>query len=732
MNDPKIRAVSTVDPHGLNIELRIFIVSVFALALEVALIRWISTEIRIFAYFKNLTLIACFFGLGLGCLIGASPRNGTSGKFASMDFWRTFPMLFGFCAAVTIPKRLGYDPYRTLTAVLGQFNEMPLWTWGSAEDLPPGTWFSLALLVVLFFWITDLFVPAGRLLGLWMEQAPNKFRAYSVNVLGSLVGIGWFTVVSFLALPPAVWFATTLLPACALVVQWRDRVIAFFGTAAIAVLFLVTAPTGEVVHWSPYQKLAVSPLMLQSPNGPAVPAGHLVRVNETFYQRISNFDKEYLASNEKLFPETTDSDYLGYNVPYRIIEAPERVLVVGAGTGNDVAAALRNGARQVDAVEIDPEIVAIGRTLHPEKPYNDPRVTVHVDDARSFFNHTHERYDMIVFGALDSHALSSSLSNIRLDNYVYTVESFTAARDLLKNDGLMVVVFSAEREFILQRLKDMLALAFGHQPLYFNNLEIRALGPAGGGPTLLIDRHNSMVERIENGNEQLRRAVLDRRIALDETAVPPATDDWPYLYLERRTIPQLYLVVMGALLVVALLLVRPFLGDLRRLDVHFFLLGAAFLLVEVQGISKMSLLFGTTWLVNAIVLAAIMIMILLANALAPRLQTSHLPVAYGMLFASMMLSYAWPAASLLALSGATKVIASGAILTLPVFFAGLIFVTTFAACKHPGEALGANLFGALLGGALESGSFLIGVGALALVAIVLYAGSLATILIRRR
>jgi spermidine synthase len=724
---------SRAQPAGLGLELRIFLVSVFGLALEVALIRWISTEIRIFAYFKNLTLIACFFGLGLGCLVGSSPGEGASAKLGRrLRFWWTFPILLGLCAVVTIPKHLGYDFYGTLTAVLGRFNEMPLWTWGTGETASPASWFALLWLVLLFLWITILFVPAGQLLGAWMEQAPNKFRAYSVNVLGSLVGIGWFTVVSFLALPPAVWFVTTLLPACALVVGLRERALAILGTAAIGVLFLLTTPAVEEVHWSPYQKLAVSPLTLRAKSGPPVPAGYLVRVNEAFYQRISSFDRAYLAANRELFPEGADSDYLGYNVPYRIVQAPERVLIVGAGTGNDVAAALRNGAGHVDAVEIDPEIVSIGRALHPEKPYDDPRVSVHVDDARSFFNHTHEHYDMVVFGALDSHALSSSLSNIRLDNYVYTVESFAAARELLKDDGLMVVVFSAERQFILQRLEGMLTRAFGHAPFYFQNLEIRALGPAGGGPTLLIDRQDTVAQRIRNGDARLASAVLERQQILEQTGIPLATDDWPYLYLERRTIPQLYLAVMGALVVVALLLVRPFIGHVRRLDPHFFLLGAAFLLVEVQGISKMALLFGTTWLVNAIVLSAIMIMILLANAVAPRLNARRLAWAYAALFASLLLSYAWPAASLLALSGATKVVASGALLTLPVFFAGLIFVTTFAACPHPGAALGANLFGALLGGALESTSFVIGVGALALLALALYGGSLAVILARRR
>jgi hypothetical protein len=54
---------------------------------------------------------------------------------------------------------------------------------------------------------------------------------------------------------------------------------------------------------------------------------------------------------------------LVYNLPFRLAPAAERVLVVGAGTGNDVAAALRNGARMVDAVEIDPTILALGANM---------------------------------------------------------------------------------------------------------------------------------------------------------------------------------------------------------------------------------------------------------------------------------------------------------------------------------------------------------------------------------
>src|SRR5439155_26124908 len=68
----------------------------------------------------------------------------------------------------------------------------------------------------------------------------------------------------------------------------------------------------------------------------------------------------------------------------------DRVLVIGAGTGSDVALALRHGAGHVDAVEIDPFIGAIGRSDHPTRPYDDPRVTLHIDDGRNFVRNSDE------------------------------------------------------------------------------------------------------------------------------------------------------------------------------------------------------------------------------------------------------------------------------------------------------------------------------------------------------
>ena len=135
-----------------------------------------------------------------------------------------------------------------------------------------------------------------------------------------------------------------------------------------------------------------------------------------------NLSSKFTSENPELF-ETVPVKFNAYNIPYRFYPAPPSVLVLGAGSGNDVAAAVRNGAGPLVAVEIDPLILKLGRELHFEKPYDSPRVQVVLDDARSYIQNSSDKFDVIVFSLLDSHTTASHFSNIRLDNYVYTVES---------------------------------------------------------------------------------------------------------------------------------------------------------------------------------------------------------------------------------------------------------------------------------------------------------------------
>ena len=112
-------------------------------------------------------------------------------------------------------------------------------------------------------------------------------------------------------------------------------------------------------------------------------------------------------------------------------KAPKKILIVGSGTGNDTAYALQKGVKKIDAVEIDPVIIDIGRNYHPQKPYQSNKVNVIQNDARNFIQHTKNKYDLIVYGLLDSHASLSGRGGIRLDSYVYTVEAFKESKKIL-------------------------------------------------------------------------------------------------------------------------------------------------------------------------------------------------------------------------------------------------------------------------------------------------------------
>jgi hypothetical protein len=694
---------------------KLFLLSIFLLFLEMVLIRWISTEIRVFAYFSNLTLIACFLGIGAGCLFSQRPRP---------TFVWTMPAVTAFCLVVMLPKDLGHDLYRPVTAFLGDFNEMPLWMWGSTSDKPILPRLGALLLLVALFWgIVGLFIPGGRLMGVLFQECPYRLKAYSVNIAGSLAGVWLFSLVSARMLPPWIWFGGAGLLALPLLPRWRERWATVVCVAVLVGLLVYDRFPGSPVVWSPYQRLRIEQVFRARPDGSMISMGYQLDVNDTFYQRALNLSPEFLLRDIDLWPDATDYAYLGYNLIYRLLPpAPENVLIVGAGTGNDVAAALRNGARHVDAVEIDPAIVAIGRGLHPEQPYSDPRVSVFVDDARSFLKKTRRRYDLVWFGALDSHTLTSSFSNLRIDNYVYTVESFREARQLLKDDGLMALVFAVERPFIGLRLANMLEAAFGQAPCAFMAPEIRGFSGGGGGPTFLAAKDGRLGERL--AAEERVRGIIEERALHYEGSVPLGTDDWPYLYLESRTIPRLYIIVMGILLVGAMLAARRFVGDVRTLDWPFFAMGAAFLLVEVQSVSKMAMLFGSTWTVNAIVVSCVMVTILLANAyVAWRPLRSLLPF-YGALAAALVLNLVFPFRALLFLPALAKGLSAGGIMALPVLFSGVIFAAVFSRSREAGKSLGANILGAIAGGACEALSFLIGINALGLVAIAFYVWSL--------
>lgn len=670
----------------------LFLLGALVLFLEVVLIRWVGTEIRIFAYLGNLVLVVCFFGVGLGCY-----RAGRS-----VDLTRFGVNLLLLVALVSNPLRLEALELQNVTVLLSGFEDSPIWNvkWdGSALRIVLG----LGLVGALLYLITFTFVPVGQLLGRAFEESQKIVRAYSFNIAGSLAGVWLFNVLSWRCAPPVTWFATAaVLAAPLLVTRGRQGRIAT-GLAAVApILVWMGIPGGSQTVWSPYQKLTLAPYFAANETN-RVQQGFVLEVNGTHFQQMVDSSDAFHASHPDIF-NMDDVRRGRFNTPFPLKRDARRVLIVGAGTGNNAAEALRQGVEQVDCVEIDPQIYALGKQHHPEHPYDSPRVHMTVNDARALFKQARGPYDVIWFAWLDAHTQASSYNNLRLDHYVYTEESLHEAKRLLADDGLLFINFHVIRPWIGDRLFVLLRSVFGHDPLMYQKVLPAALG-RGSHQYVLI-----------NANRPINPTGLPEPVAANLVQMPgttrPTTDDWPYLYLPRARIPKLHLVTMLMILGTVALAGRQAFGLKGGLDGHFFALGVAFLLLEVQAVSRATLLFGMTWVVNAIIISAVLIMILAANILSSRYP--RLPVSFiaGGLALTLLALAAIPLAWLNLLGGATKVIVAGAFLTAPAFFAGLLFIRSFATCADRARALGSNLIGALVGGLLESLSFMTGIRAL--------------------
>jgi spermidine synthase len=692
-----------VDVHDLGgfSYRQLILISLVSLFVEMMMIRWVSSEIRIFAYFKNFVLVACFLGFGLGCYF--SRRR--------VQLMAIIAPLLLLTLILKAPISALRRSISVLPALLGASVEVHVW---GVPALPTNWWgmiLALAFVVPLFALIATAFIPFGQLVGWYLESSPKGVAAYSVNVLASLAGIATFMLLCFLNCPPWVWFLVSGL--FLLIVFWRiPQARIALSAVSLACTFLLATPDGSDTrtYWSPYQKLSVLPVHEEGKI-----SSYTLTTNDSWYQQIINLSPEFVQSHAYMF-RNHPVDQNSYNMPYRFYPAPPSVLVLGSGMGNDVAAALRNGAGRVEAIEIDPLILKLGRELHFEHPYQSPRVHVVVNDARSYIENSRDQFDLIVFSLLDSHTTTSHFTNIRIDNYVYTLEALQRARQLLKPDGLFIVKFQVENSWIAGRLFKLLHDTFGQDPIQFQT-------ESG------YDTYGRFF--VSGSPERLAKAVSEPALASylsahSDVPMQPAmvtTDDWPYFYQHAPGLPIIVILVSIAVLVVFGWFLRQASGEGAPLDLHFMLLGAGFMLLEAQIVSKMALLFGTTWIVNAVVVSGLLLLIVGANLVYGAFPRIPFAVAYVGLFLTLVVMYFVPMQKLFFASWTVRALVATVALCTPVFFAGIIFVSSFARVGFRGSSLGSNLFGSLIGGLLESASLWFGLKSLTILAAILYLGS---------
>lgn len=663
-----------------------------SLLLELSMVRWQATVFPFFAFYKNFSVLACFAGLGLGY---ASSREDRIPLFLvpPLFCWQ-FMLMLGM--RYRLPKELFTSLY------LLPFREQLNMGLGQNANFYQGLQIYFVLAVV--FVLTALpFIAIGQVCGAVMERR-EKLSAYGYNLLGSLAGVLLMFVVSAYWTPPSVWFVLGLGGLLLFCAPDRATYLWAAGGVVLALILLEwpAKPAWQRIY-SPYQLLEVGRdsrglLSIQA-------AGH-------YYQHVYDFSLP--AGEERDADVARARSY--YDLPYQLGQKPASVAVVGAGTGNDVAAALRAGAASVDAIEIDPAIILLGKGGHPEHPYADARVRVVNDDARSFLRKGGRQYDLIVFGLLDSHTLLSQASSVRLDSFVYTVEALREARKRLTPQGRISLAFSMLNNQLGRKIFLMMQKAFdGEAPLC-----IRAGYDKG---VVFLESNDREHPMIADAGLLARTGFEDRTefYSNEALAADLPTDDWPFFYMPRRVYPSSYLVMVALVLVLSLGLIASFAG-MRAEASHlpFFLLGAGFMLIETKGITELGLTFGNTWQVIGVVIAGIMVMAFLANLTVQKLQIEKPPVPYLCLLATLLGGW-WIARSGGFPSTVTGRVETVIVLTCPIFFSGIVFSTLLRMRRDISSAMGANLFGAVCGGLMEYNSMYFGFGFLYLLAAAIYA-----------
>jgi SAM-dependent methyltransferase len=672
-----------------------------SLFLELAVIRWQGSIFEFFSFYKNYGLLACFAGLGLGYALARSKEG--------IPLLLIFPLLaWQFILLIALRFGLPTRPY-SLEAI--PFREQLNMGWTATIDQVS----VIYLLITVVFFLTALaFVPVGQLCGKLMERR-TQLSAYGLNLLGSLLGVSIMFLVSFLWTPPIVWFGLCAIALLLFFARKPKTLIVgmIFATVGIVSLAWPVNPLWNRVY-SPYQLLDL---------GYGRDGLMIIRAAGHYFQRVRNLsDATVNASADP--KQRALRDY--YDLAYRIHPAPQDVAIVGAGSGNDVAAALREGAQHVEAIEIDPAILAAGKANHPERPYDDPRVHTVVNDARTFFRNTTGHFDLIVYGLLDSHTLLSHASSVRLDSFVYTVEGIREARSRLKENGILSLSFSVLNKDLGTKFFKMVTAAFdGQEPVCI------ATTNAEGAVMFVQSKEGNLKIPppllAESGFEDHSAFYRDSGLQVDVS-----TDDWPFLYMPRRVYPVSYLVVLGLIVLQSFVLYASFFEERPETShLPFFFLGAGFMLVETKAITEMGLTFGNTWQVIAVAIASILVMAFLGNALVSRLRFRTPYPAYLLLLLSLAAGW-WIAKGGGLPSTTAGRLGTAIVLTCPLLFSGVVFSTLLSTQSRISSVMCMNLLGAMCGGILEYNSMYFGFRFLYVLALGLYAAALISGLTFRR
>jgi hypothetical protein len=696
------------------------IIAALSTIVLVTLLRVVSSELRIFAYFQNYIYASALFGFGVGVINARLQRFRT--------FTNEWFLYFGVLLVLLVGAHFSFVSNLGILKESTSFFYYPKFL----KDLFVHEVTSTAIVFVVFLITAVIFRSLGNEFGRLVEPLPplpSLFRlllgmAGGWLLAGTLIGVGAPPVVLVAVIAAAAYLlggrsATALSNLPVLLMAAVALVSSFSFSTAVRpeALEKITSPSVAATSnfWRPYYHVETFPVTFQGKTLGQAICGNHNPLQFILDMNMNSQEAESLSSScEALTGYSTDY----FDLIYKVVERPANVLILGSGAGNEVVAALRHGAAHVDAVDPDASMFEIGN-LHPQKPYSSPLVRRIAADPRQYLRNTAEKYDLILFANLESQTAFGPFGVLRTDNFIYTLDSFVDARMHLKPHGYAAISFIPIRGWLGMRLAHNSIVAFDKI-----DAELRGL-------------YRNIIIEGRDQNELLGGTLLQKlgpnlvvdNATLSENCVDtfPSYDNWPFVFAQVPSIPRTYLYCI-TLLMLAMMLCSRSLG-IRREDepvvvmtvenLQIALLGGALFLLQDKAAMTFAYNFGCTWdvLVNSAVSTTLVMLIalVLCNRKFSIPGWLFWPMAIGLILSEAILIN-YQAVSYID-NVALRFLASAIVPLIPTFILALAVGRRIKAVELGLIPVGMFCCGAGIGAVFESLDFLAGVSFLDIVAI---------------
>jgi len=354
-------------------------------------------------------------------------------------------------------------------------------------------------------------------------------------------------------------------------------------------------------------------------------------------------------------------DFYSYDIASlpHLVRKSGSVLALGVGAGFDVMMAKYFDKQPIVGVEVNP---LVGKVVNEEfgaysgRPYYQPGVTIHFENARTYVKRDTAQYDIVTVTWVDSGAATGAGAFALTENYLYTVEAFKDYLARLKPDGVLtfmrarhspesdaikgigIAVEALSQRGIANPERHIMVTSVKSPHFYNRELThvMMKLEPWTPAEIATIDETRSRLHFGDlytpgrtNGDPDITRLIVGKDRQAVYASFPfdmePNTDDRPFYFFLRelpgraagKDVQVLRQSLITIFVLIGLFLAVPLVALLRRgttkpatiavPGAYFSLLGLGFMLIEMKLLQQSVLIVGNPTLSLAAVLSALLL-----------------------------------------------------------------------------------------------------------------------------